>query len=187
MKTHISRIIKIICILLGVLFFIPAFTVSCGGEKVADVSPFQSIFGYYQINEYSEQQSEIHEPEVWCIIMLILPAMLLIVWCLFNLIKKPIITYIASFGCVITDFIMWSIFKNSVYNIASTNYADVSIKFGYIGTMLSLIIVTILLIIHALMYYKPSVFEKNIKNDNLITTEELNKEVDEIIADSEKE
>ena len=163
-KTLISRVIKIACILLCVLFFIPAFTVSCSGEKVADVSPFQSVFGYYQTNEYSGQQSVIHEAEVWCVVMLLLPIMLLVIWCLFNLIKKPIITYIASLGCVITDFIMWGIFKNSVYTVASTNYADVSVKFGYIGTMLLLIILTLLLIIHALMNYKPSLFEKNIQS-----------------------
>ena len=155
-KLYLSRGIKIVCILLGLLFFVPAFTVSCSSQSI-DVSPVHSIFGYYSTSGYSGEREVISNPAPWVIVLIIIPIIVFILWLHFSdSIKKHFWVYIASAGGVLVDFLMWGVFKNKVYAVAAENYADVEEQFGYTYSMVLLVVLAVLVAIHAILVFIPS-------------------------------
>lgn len=149
-KNLIERGIKIVCILLCCLFFVPAFTASCSGESV-DVSPVHSVVGYYGQNGFSGEREIISNPAPWCLLLLVIPLGIFISWLILSEEKrKAFVLYAISGSGVVFDFLMWHEFKSKVYSIAEEWYADVTPQFGYKYTMVLLVVLTILIATHAL-------------------------------------
>lgn len=137
--------IKFCCALLGICFFIPSFMVSCSGQTV-NISAAQSVVGYYNDDV---QHSLIQEGAPWCILLLVLPLIICILWCVINLIKNKLIFYTSAFGCTILDFILWLIFKSQVFSIVYSKWLlTPQIKFGFIGSIILLPIILILTGLH---------------------------------------
>ena len=148
-KNLINKAIKIACIVLMLLFFVPAFTVSCSNQSV-EVSPVHSIVGYYgDVDRFGEREV-FSSPSPWVIILFLVPLALFILWLNFSdSIKKHLWVYIASIGGILVDFLVWGMFKSKVYSVAADNLADVQERFGYIGSMIMLIILSVLVMISA--------------------------------------
>ena len=106
-KGLINKAIKIVCIILMILFFVPAFTVSCSNQSV-EVSPVHSIVGYYgDVNSLGEREV-FCSPLPWIIILFLIPLALFILWLNYSdNIKKYLWVYIASIGGILVDFLMW--------------------------------------------------------------------------------
>lgn len=137
--------IKFCCALLGICFFIPSFMVSCSGQTV-NISAAQSVVGYYNDDV---QHSLIQEGAPWCILLLVLPLIICVLWCVINLIKNKLIFYTSAFGCTILDFILWLIFKSQVFSIVYSKWLlTPQIKSGFIGSIILLPIILVLTGLH---------------------------------------
>ena len=163
----LTHIIKIVCVILTSLCFVPAFTVSCANRDIVEVTPWQSIFGYYSVNEATQRKDLLHEAEPWCIFMVVMPLVLVIIWFFFKNAKRAYILHLVTIGGVFGDCALWAVFKKEVCVAAASSGALVNPQIGYYGTIYGLGCLLALTVIHLmLLYMPPRIGKEQIGNEN---------------------
>ena len=137
MKKNCKTIIKAISLLLIILFFVPAFAVSCSGEKV-NVSAAGAMGGY------SSDYGEVSSPQPALILLLLIPIAIAVVMFVKQLLneekKQSLIVLILA--CV--DFIGWLLFKSKVSEFCQQNHANYTSKIGFILSAFGTIVIALI-------------------------------------------
>lgn len=174
-KPMVTRVVKIICILLGCMFFMPAFTVSCSGKTV-DVTPVHSVVGYYGESSYSGEAEVFSNPAPWILLLLAIPVVILIIWNIIsNDSRKKITLYSLSSTGIILYYIIWRAFEKRVYSVADEWSADVETQFGYTCTNILLVLLAVFVVAHAILTFIPKSTEsKTIETKKSVNNKQEN-------------
>ncbi len=130
--------------------------VSCAGYGNIKISAFKAMIGIKIEGE------SVSDPKVICIMMLLLPIAMLVLWCLKSVLKDKIAA-IASGSCAIVDFIFWIALCVGVNKEATDNYCTAKVTAGFIFNILfilAIVVLDLLIIINVLQAEKPLIRQK---------------------------
>lgn len=156
---HVKNIIRLLSILLMVFFFVPAFSMRLYRFSI-NISAFRAMVGMNV--EILGQKISVFDPNVICIMMLLLPIAMLVLWCLKSVLKDKIAA-IASGSCAVVDFIFWIALCVGVNKEATDNYCTAKVTAGFIFNILFILaiaVLNLLIIINVLQAEKPLIRQK---------------------------
>lgn len=134
----VKNVLRVMSVLFVLFFFCPTFLVSCSGKTI-DVSAANAMTG---IKVHGEKVANAHPI---MIIALLLPLAIAVAFFIKKWSDSQLALGAAAFGAV--DFLVWVIFKSSVYKIADENYCEAKTTGFYTFNMLLLICFTALAVL----------------------------------------
>ncbi len=140
-KINLKLIIRIVCVLLMVFFFIPSFVVSCAGQD-RYVSECTSSFGYYAYEEW------IAPPLIWPLLLFNIPVAIMVL-SFIKKIKERLYGLISS-GLGTIQMILTIILCAVVAHWAAENMFEFRVLFGFV---MNLILDIILISVSGFMLY----------------------------------
>lgn len=159
LRITLSRVVKIVCIVLICAFFMPAFTVSCSDKEV-DVTPIHGFWGYIEKDPLiSEETIVVSAPDGKYALLFLIPLFVLILWLLYSeSVKKRIFMNVFTIAGSIVDVIVLILFKNQVYSIADDYYLDVQVRYGFPLSLILSGLLCILGVAHFVLEMKNGVY-----------------------------
>ena len=137
---NLKNIMRILSIILIICFFVPSFVVSCSGADIK-LSAAKVMVG----TKYQGQTVVGANPI--CIIFLLLPIAMLVLWCLKSVLKDKIAA-LACGCCAAADLIFWIIFRVAVASRAEQAYCESKAAAGFVLNIIFLLVmVTINLLV----------------------------------------
>lgn len=136
--------------LLIIFFFVPSFLVSCSGANVR-FSAARAMVGVRYNGEKVSEASPI------CVLLILLPIAMLVVWCLKNVLKDKIAA-IVCLSCAGVDLIMWFIVRMGVAANAEDVLGTSKVLAGFVFNIIFVLLViaaNILVMINILPADKP--------------------------------
>lgn len=129
----IKNLIRALSVLLIIFFFVPSFMVSCAGENIK----FSAAKAMVGIRYKGDRVSD---PSIICVLLLLLPIAMLVIWCLKNAVKDKIAA-IVCMACAAADLIMWIVVRIGVAANADEVYGTSKILAGFVFNIIFILIV----------------------------------------------
>ena len=126
-----KKVIRVVSILCFVMFFLPMFFVSCGGEKVAEVSALRAATGYIP----EMQKAQVSATPHWGYWIIVIISLILLLMTFMKSVTEKALTMSASIGLLLL-LVVYIVFHAEANQMCRDYNCALDVTFWYVLNMI---------------------------------------------------